>query len=143
MSEASREGTLGLRLNIWRKHLKLKQTEFADMTHAHVGMIRKYEGNVSVPGGEILVEFAKTGLDVHWLLTGEGDMCREKAPSDPDESIMLMLNGLDEEKKESLLREFRSRIQDAKQLVELAAVVKSLGRTNGDEQGEQSTGQPD
>lgn len=118
--------TLGMRLKMWRKHLKLKQVEFANLTHVHVGMIRKYEGNVSVPGGEMLIEFAKTGLDIHWLLMGIGEMCRINGSNEKNETIIQMLEGLDEEKQELLLCEFRSRAQDAKKLNEITVALKLL-----------------
>lgn len=127
MIDTSREDSLGLRLKTWRKHLKMRQMAFADLVQVHVGMIRKYEANYTVPGGEILLEFAKTGLNINWLLLGEGEMSVIKETAAADESISQMLNGLDKIKRESLLNEFKSRVQDAKQLVELAAALKSLG----------------
>lgn len=40
-------------------------------------MVRKYEGGHAVPGGLVLSTLAKDGLDINWLLTGEGWMIHE------------------------------------------------------------------
>ena len=48
----------------------------------HIGQLKKYEQDRTVPGGDALAAFAKTGVNLNWLLTGEGEM-RAGAASAP------------------------------------------------------------
>ena len=69
------ENDIADRLRLWRKDvLEMTQVRFAEATGVHLSAIRKYEGRHSVPSGESLLAIAGTGVDLHWLLTGEGDM---------------------------------------------------------------------
>jgi transcriptional regulator with XRE-family HTH domain len=61
----------------------MTQVRFAEATGVHLSAIRKYEGRHSVPSGESLLAIAGTGVDLHWLLTGKGDM---RAPSNTGDS---------------------------------------------------------
>lgn len=64
-------------------HLGLTQKEFSSLTGLHIGVVRKYENGVNVPGGEALVAIAKTGVNLNWLLLGQGDMCSETSSESP------------------------------------------------------------
>lgn len=68
------------RLRDWRQKLGLTQEQMAARLGTHVGMIRKYEGGHAVPGGTILAVMANEGLDLNWLLTGDGYHVRESPP---------------------------------------------------------------
>jgi transcriptional regulator with XRE-family HTH domain len=69
------ENDIADRLRVWRKDvLKMSQVRFAEVTGVHLSAIRKYDGRHSLPSGESLLAIAGTGVDLHWLLTGEGDM---------------------------------------------------------------------
>jgi len=65
------------RFREWRTFRRLTQEEMASLIGTHVGMVRKYEGGHAVPGGLVLSMLAKDGLDINWLLTGEGWMIHE------------------------------------------------------------------
>lgn len=65
---------IGSRIKQWRKHLNLTQVGFAEESGVHIGVLKKYERGVNVPGGEALGAFSKTGVNINWLLTGEGEM---------------------------------------------------------------------
>lgn len=118
--------TIGGRLKAWRKHLGLTGEQFGHLVGLHVGMIRKYESNKAVPGGETLITLSKTGLNIQWLLLGFGDMCDEPEGAKRETSLIRMLDELDPVKKEALLNEFFSRIQDAKQLEELKDMIEGM-----------------
>ncbi len=118
--------TIGGRLKAWRKHLDLTGVQFAEMVGLHVGMIRKYETNAAVPGGETLIDLSKTGVNIQWLLLGEGEMCIDPEAATRETSILKMLDELDSVKRDALLSEFFTRIQDAKQIEELKGVVDRL-----------------
>ena len=71
---------IGSRIKQWRKHLNLTQVGFAELSGVHIGVLKKYERGVNVPGGEALGAFSKTGVNVNWLLTGEGHMTDTPSP---------------------------------------------------------------
>lgn len=73
--------SVGDRLKIWRSYLGTTQPAFAELIGIHVGMLKKYETGKTIPGGEKLIAIATTGLNLHWLLTGEGDREVVKAAS--------------------------------------------------------------
>lgn len=58
------------------------QKAFASLIGKHVGMLQKWELGTAVPGGDALAGFASTGVNLHWLLTGEGEMRAGFAPFD-------------------------------------------------------------
>lgn len=66
--------TLGNRLRLWRKSLGKTQIEFSKLSDVGIAIIRKCELDASTPGGKTLFAFAKTGVNIQWLLTGEGKM---------------------------------------------------------------------
>ena len=80
------ENDIAYRLRVWRKDvLKMSQVRFAEVTGVHLSAIRKYEGRHSLPSRESLLAFAGTGVNLHWLLTGEGDM---RAPANASDRAL-------------------------------------------------------
>lgn len=69
--------TFGDRLRTWRTHLKMTQVDFAELTGISLVMLKKYEADRASPGAQALTQVSKTGANVDWLLTGEGDMLAE------------------------------------------------------------------
>ena len=125
------ENTVGGRLKTWRKHLNLTGEELGKLCGIHVGMIRKYETNHAMPGGDTLTSLSKkTGLNVQWLLMGEGKMGTEPSETAKREiALMRLLDELDPIKRDNLLNEFFARIQDAKQIEELKGIVENLQKS--------------
>ncbi len=70
----AKDNSIGKRLKQWRQSLGKKQIEFAEISGLGIAIIRKCEADASMPGGHTLIALAGTGLNVHWLLTGEGEM---------------------------------------------------------------------
>lgn len=66
--------TLASRLIAARRCLNLTQDAFSANTGVPLSTLKKYEGAHSVPGTDALCMIAKTGINVHWLITGVGDM---------------------------------------------------------------------
>jgi transcriptional regulator with XRE-family HTH domain len=136
------ENDIAYRLRLWRKDvLEMTQVKFAQATGVHLSAIRKYEGRHSVPSGESLLAIAGTGVDLHWLLTGEGDM---RAPANSSENspktqadadivrrlmaIEGLLNGIQGDKRSAVLEEIFSRVQEAKRVAELEHLVSKIKR---------------
>jgi transcriptional regulator with XRE-family HTH domain len=130
------------RLRLWRKGvLEMSQEQFAEATGVHLSAIRKYETRHSVPSTESLLAIASTGVDIHWLLTGEGDM---RAPAiDPDSqakteadaelvrrlmAIETLISSIQDDKRSAVLDEIFYRVQEAKRVTDLEDLVKSLKR---------------
>lgn len=63
---------LGMRLELARRHAGLTQTELANMLDTTQLSITRYERGKRVPKSAILMAWsAVTGVDYHWLETGE------------------------------------------------------------------------
>ena len=120
----------------------MNQEQFAQASGLHLSAIRKYEGRHSVPSAESLLAIASTGVDLHWLLTGDGDM---RAPANAPDSaakseadaelirrlmaIEGLLNGIQDDKRSAVLQEIFSRVQEAKRVADLENLVGKLKRT--------------
>lgn len=89
---------------------------------------------------DALASIAKTGVNLNWLLTGEGSMrSDEERAATPDvapgmqkyaarlEAIMKLLEDIEDEgEREVLLADFFARAQNAKQIDELKRTVADL-----------------
>lgn len=139
------DNEIGARLRYWRKSvLGMTQEQFAQRTGIHLSAIRKYESRSSLPSGESLLAIAGTGINLHWLLTGEGDT---RAPAEGYEqsgktsaaaelaqrlaAIEGLLSGLAPEKRQAVLNEIFSRVQEAKRVADLEELVRDLERKVG------------
>lgn len=130
--------TIGERLKLWRKHLGLNQEEFAALTGLHIGVIRKYENRINVPGGEALVAIGGTGVNLNWLLLGQGEMCAAGTPLEHAdaylrrvEAVKGLLDGLEEDRRGSVLEEIFSRVQEAKRVADLEELVRVMAKKMG------------
>jgi transcriptional regulator with XRE-family HTH domain len=140
------KGQIGARLRAWREGLGLTQAQMAQRTGIPLGVLKKYEQAVSVPGGEALAAIARTGVNMTWLLTGDGDMSaakpQETAPADPPpelgrharrlQAIARLLDALPPDRADAILTELLSRAQDTadaialrRELTELRAALRS------------------
>jgi LmbE family N-acetylglucosaminyl deacetylase len=108
----------------------------------HIGVLRKYENDVNIPGGDALVSIGKTGVNLHWLLMGEGEM--EVAgngddPSVPSQTLLhsrlkeaqRLLEVLDEDRQLTVLDDIFMRVKEAKRVTDLERVVRELSRKLG------------
>lgn len=124
------------RLKAWRKHLGITQEEFSARIGLHIGVLRKYENDVNVPGGEALIAIGKTGVNLNWLLLGEEPMCAQTPTPDENylrrlDAVRGLLNGLEEGKRSAILEEIFSRVQEAKRVADLEELVRDLRKKVG------------
>ena len=123
------ENDIAARLRLWRKDvLEMTQVRFAEATGVHLSAIRKYEGRHSVPSGESLLAIASTGVDLHWLLTGEGEMHAKIKLAHCLMAIEGLLSGIQDDKRSAVLEEIFSRVQEAKRVDDLELLVGKLAR---------------
>ena len=70
---------IGERLRIFRKHLQQNQTELADILGIAQTTLSKYEVGTADIADNIKILLSEKGLNMHWLLTGEGEMISIKS----------------------------------------------------------------
>jgi transcriptional regulator with XRE-family HTH domain len=135
------------RIREWRQALGLTQAAFSEQTGVPLRTIKGYESGERSPGMDALASIAKTGVNLNWLLTGEGSMRSDEeraatpdvAVATPDvapgmekyaarlEAIMKLLEDIEDEgEREVLLADFFARAQNAKQIDELKRTVADL-----------------
>ena len=145
MAEKS-EGTIGARIRQWRFALGLTQAELSSRLGVHIGVLKKYEQGINIPGGEVLAAIAKTGVNMTWLLTGEGEMLpakSEKTTENQQDSasldalagrharrwsklIELVESAPSPEEAEAILDELFARARQQAELAELRQAVREL-----------------
>lgn len=60
-----------------RKYLKLNQRSFAERVGVDQGRVSQWENGKSLPSSSALTEMARLGININWLLTGDGNMMVE------------------------------------------------------------------
>jgi transcriptional regulator with XRE-family HTH domain len=65
---------IGQRLKALREALARTQTEMCVATGIPLPTWKKYEASDREPGAEALTAMARSGVNLHWLLTGRGAM---------------------------------------------------------------------
>ena len=85
------------RLKSARESLGISQRTIAKRIGCSARSWEAYERGKSLPGFRILQSVASLGIDIHWLVTGEGSMTRSAnvtsaAPPEPiDEDLLKMI----------------------------------------------------
>lgn len=69
-NEIAQMNNIGERIRIERDRLKFNQTEFGNLGGVLVSTQSKYEGNKRKPDSDYLVNVAKIGVDIQFVLTG-------------------------------------------------------------------------
>jgi len=83
----STDGLLGSRLKLWRNSIPLKGNKLAETLKLSTASLSAIEQNKSLPSADTLAKLLKhTNLDISWLLTGEGKMCRVESAEDEDDA---------------------------------------------------------
>ena len=137
---------LAVRLKTWRHALGLTQDEFARRSGLPKRTIVGYENSEREPGAAALAAIAKTGVNMTWLLTGEGEMLppkQEKTESHQIDGVSLdalagrharrwakiielIESAPTPEEAEAVIEEFYARARQAAELAELRQAVKAL-----------------
>ena len=125
------------RIRLLREKEGLSQKAFAEKCgNVPSTTISKYEQGLIKPSAEILSKMGYIGININWLLTGEGEMMRGKGEVESVtteavealgedrmlEKIVLMLAAMSEEER----REVFEHVQKAKRLSDLEQKVKAL-----------------
>ncbi len=74
MSRCNLRDSIGERLKAARSSLGMTQKAWCEASGMKLPSLRDYELGNRVPGGEALSLYARAGIRVDWLLTGEGSM---------------------------------------------------------------------
>jgi len=132
------EATIGSRIKAWRHSLGLTQAQFAERIGVHIGVLKKYEQGLNIPGGDALSAIAKTGVNMNWLLTGEGEMLPRDDPGSALkgvqrehlrrwEAIIALVQSIeDDAARTAVLDELYARAQTAAELDQLRRAVAAL-----------------
>ena len=128
---------IGERIKLVREQQKLSQKAFAEKCgDIPSTTISKYEQGLIKPSAEILSKMGYIGININWLLTGEGEMMRGKGEAEEVvseavealsenrmlEKIVLMLADMSEE----VQGEVFAHVQKAKHLSDLERRVEEL-----------------
>lgn len=62
--------TIGNRLKKIRENLGFSQDSMAKFINCSLRSWKGYESNSNVPGGDVLANLAKAGIDINWVLSG-------------------------------------------------------------------------
>jgi transcriptional regulator with XRE-family HTH domain len=89
-------------LKLFRAHLMLSQRDLAVKLGINQRTYAKYETGDTEPSGNTFFELADLGLNIHWLVTGTGDM---------------LLQAQSNSETMALRKEFESRIKWLENLV--------------------------
>ncbi len=126
MSTNSSKNSIGERLKILIDVLGLKQKDFAREAGIPYKSLRHYIEGTSLPGSENLQKIIlKFGVNINWLLTGEGEMFIKNKPrgeifDDLTMKIVLLAQQLNEDDRREILHYLQNKkqIQDLKKEVE-------------------------
>lgn len=80
---------IGGRLKAWRRSMKWSQQDLAEKIVVNKGTLRRYELGLNSPNAAHLSLIYAYGVNMNWLLTGEGCMLREVGD---DKSTMNMVD---------------------------------------------------
>jgi len=98
---------VGRRLKTLRELLGLSQSQLAKKLGVAQNTLSQWErGERDIPTSVLLKLHSIAGVNLHWLLTGEGEPFVK--PSDEDRELMEMVNSIPEEYKEQFKEIFKS-----------------------------------
>ncbi len=114
-TEISTSSGIAERLRELRLHLGYTQKQMAAAAKAKYRSWQDYECGKNVPGGRVLAGLAEIGINVNWVLTGEGDMriAPTEMPSGDAalQSIQEQLDRLSEEQLRALADDAEARLE--------------------------------
>lgn len=85
--------SVGQRLKTARARLAKTQKEMAEAAGIPFDTYQKYETDSSMPGGQALAGLARLGIDLAWLLTGQGGAGPARAAVDA-ELLAMVIEGV-------------------------------------------------
>lgn len=126
------------RIKDWRHALGMTQEQFASRAGIPKRTLVGYENGEREPGAAALAAIARTGANMTWLLTGEGEMVSKELKTQQIrafqtdavfrqvEKIGELLDALPEHKRTDLLAEFLSRAEDAAEFISVVRQINEL-----------------
>lgn len=87
------------RLKQVRAELCYTQKQIADAVGARTPSWKDNEVGKTIPGGKVLAGLSKLGVNIDWVLTGEGEMMISRPPSKALDGLLKALEGLVVERK--------------------------------------------
>lgn len=75
---------IGERLRSWRRSMRLTQNDLATQMGVNKATLRRYELGLNALTTSHLTLLYSHGVNMNWLLTGEGGMLREDSPEPPE-----------------------------------------------------------
>jgi transcriptional regulator with XRE-family HTH domain len=129
--------SLAHRLKAWRHALGLTQEQFAQRCGLPKRTVIGYENGEREPGSAALAAIARTGVNLNWLLTGEGEMLPKETPGIElkgaerharrwQKIIELVESIEDEEERSALLEEIFARAKTAAELAKLRRQIDEI-----------------
>ena len=116
------EKNIANRLKIGRIRLGFKnQTEFAEKIGIKQGSLSKYERGINEIPDEVKVKLGQLGLNIHWLVTGEGDLFTDRTKLSETIHIVDNIEKIEHQLSNS------ANIAD-----EIKAIRNNLGKTQGE-----------
>ena len=79
-------GRIYVRIKSVRNHLGCTQKDISEHVGCKFRAWQSYESGKSIPGGKVLAGLSKLGVNVDWVLTGDGEMM-DNTPKDDSPSI--------------------------------------------------------
>ncbi|MFZ5884926.1 MAG: helix-turn-helix domain-containing protein [Chloroflexota bacterium] len=126
------------RLKEWRHALGLTQEQFASRAGIPKRTLIGYENGEREPGASALAAIARTGANMTWLLTGEGEMLPSRPQTQQTRALQSdsvsrrwakiteLLGDMPEQDSAALLHEFLSRAQETAERRELKRAIAEL-----------------
>lgn len=90
---STEEGELHLRLKRARKCLKVTQAQLAETADVALNTLKQYESGRIRPGTEALTGYAKAGVNLRYLLLGEGEPLESAKAYDSSSSPLVLRIG--------------------------------------------------
>ena len=75
------------RIKKLRKHLGLSQKDFGEKIGVGTSHISQWERELSMPSSKALIGMANLGVNINWLLIGDGEMIMERLFSQESEGL--------------------------------------------------------
>lgn len=92
--------TIPENLKAARAALGLTQTEMAAQSGVSARGYQGYEDGRSVPGGEVITNLVRLGINANWLLTGEGPMLLSDLMERPGSPVRAEIEKMKSEKRD-------------------------------------------
>jgi transcriptional regulator with XRE-family HTH domain len=71
----------GERMREIRKGFGLNQKEMANKLHVSLSTLQRYEKSTKFPDIGVMLELILCGINIHWLITGDGEKNRWNIPN--------------------------------------------------------------